>query len=367
MSTPQDKYVRYSESVEVKQPNEDEDIRSCLASFERMQEAAFERHRHAVRGAHAKSHGLLKGELQIYDNLPEELRQGIAKTPTTYPIIVRYSTSPPDVLRDGIAAFRGMAIKVIGIPGRKLSPEAPDAVTQDFILANDKTLPTGDVKSYLKQTLFGEKLMNQPQEIAQVVTTGMRAASAALRAVGIKWIGGVGGQALPETHILGNSFYTTAALRFGDYIAKLNAEPISQSLKALRGQGIDTRNRNILRDLVVAFFREHSVEYEFRAQLCTNLERMPVEDGSVEWPEDESPYRPIGKISIPAQEAYSPARRVYVDDMLSFSPWHCMPEHQPLGSIMRVRRSVYAAASEYRHRMNALPRREPTSIDELPD
>jgi hypothetical protein len=367
MPNEQGKYVRYSESVEVKQPNEGEDIKSCLESFARMQGAAFEKHRHAVRGAHAKSHGLLKGELKIYENLPEELRQGVCKTPRTYPIIIRYSTSPPDILRDGIAAFRGMAIKLIGVPGKKLSPEAEDAVTQDFILANDKTLPTGDVASYLKQTLFGEKLMNQPQELAEIITTLMRAGSAALRAVGIKWIGGVGGQALPETHILGNSFYTTAALRFGDYIAKLNATPVSESLKSLHGTGIDTSNRNVLRDLVVKFFRENSVEYEFGAQLCTDLERMPVEDGSVEWPEDESPYRAVGKITIPAQEAYSAARRVYVDDYLSFSPWHCISEHQPLGSIMRVRRSVYAAASEYRHRMNALPRVEPSSIDELPD
>lgn len=367
MSNEQEKYVRYSDSVEVKQPNEDEDVQSCLDSFSRMQTAAYEKHRHAVRGAHAKSHGLLKGELKIHENLPEELRQGIAKIPKTYPIIVRYSTSPPDIMRDGIAAFRGMAIKVIGIPGRKLSPEAPDAITQDFILANDKTLPTGDVKSYLKQTLFGEKLMKQPQELAEVITTAMRAGSAALRTVGVKWIGGVGGQALPETHILGNSFYTTAAIRFGDYIAKLNANPVSESLKALCGVGIDTSNPNIIRDLVVEFFRKNSVEYEFRAQLCTNLERMPVEDGSVEWPEDESPYRPIGQITIPAQEAYSPARRVYVDDHLSFSPWHSMPEHQPLGSIMRVRRSVYAAASKYRFGMNALQRAEPTSIDEMPD
>jgi hypothetical protein len=297
------------------------------------------------------------------------LRQGIAKTPKTYPVIIRFSTSPPDILRDAIAAFRGMAIKLIGVPGKTMSPEpeSVDAITQDFILANDKTLPTGDVASYLKQTLFGEKLMNQPQEVAQVVTTAMRAGASALRAVGVHWIGGVGGQAMPETHILGNSFYSTAAIRFGDYIAKMNAEPLSESLLALRGQGIDTSNRNILRDLMVEFFRENSVEYEFRAQLCTNLERMPIEDGSVEWPEEESPYRGIGKITIPAQDAYSPARRVYVDDFLSYSPWHCIPEHQPLGSIMRVRRSVYSAASEYRHRMNAIPRIEPSSIDELPD
>src|SRR5207247_11084430 len=88
------------------------------------------------------------------------------------------------------------------------------------------------------------------------------------------------------------------------------------------------------------FRSKNSVEYEFRAQLCTDLKRMPVEDGYVEWPEDESPYRAFGKISIPAQEAYTPARRAYVDDVLSWNPWHCIEEHQPLGSLMRVRRQA---------------------------
>jgi hypothetical protein len=188
-----------------------------------------------------------------------------------------------------------------------------------------------------------------------------------LRAFGSDYIGGCAGQALPLTHILGNSFYTTAPVRFGDYVAKLNVEPVSDSLKALRGVPTGMSNQNVLRDMVVEFFRKNSVEYEFRAQLCTDLKRMPVEDGSVEWSEDESPYRAFGKITIPAQEAYTPTRRVYVDDVLSWSPWHCIEEHQPLGSLMRVRRQVYFAASAYRHKMNAMPLREPTSIDEIPD
>jgi hypothetical protein len=363
------RYVPYSTSVEVKQPNEDQDIQSCLEVLKRMQVRAHERHRYALRGAHAKSHGLVKGELKIYENLPEELRQGIAKAPTTYPVIIRFSTSPPDIYRDAIAAYRGFAIKLIGVPGKKLHPEpnARDAVTQDFILANGKNLPTVNVSAYLKQVYVGDKLMSLPQSVAQIATIGMRAVAATLRAFGSDYVGGCAGQALPLTHILGNSFYTTAPVRFGDYVAKLNVEPVSDSLKALRGVPTGMSNQNVLRDMVVEFFRKNSVEYEFRAQLCTDLKRMPVEDGSVEWPEDESPYRAFGKITIPAQEAYTPTRRVYVDDVLSWSPWHCIEEHQPLGSLMRVRRQVYFAASAYRHKMNAMPLTEPTSIDEIPD
>src|SRR6266511_2227304 len=119
MPNEQGKYVRYSDSTEVKQPNEDEDIQTCLRVLKRMQVNACEKHRHSFRGAHAKSHGLLKGELKIYEDLPEELRQGIARTPTTYPVIIRFSTSPPDIYRDKSAAVRGMAIKLIGVPGKK--------------------------------------------------------------------------------------------------------------------------------------------------------------------------------------------------------------------------------------------------------
>ena len=117
----------------------------------------------------------------------------------------------------------------------------------------------------------------------------------------------------------------------------------------------------------MAFFQENAAEYELGAQLCTNLETMPIEDASVRWSEDESPYQAIAKITIPQQQASSPARRVYADEVLSFSAWHCIPEHRPLGAIQRVRRSAYDLSSQYRHEMNQQPRVEPRTIDEMPD
>lgn len=360
-------YVRYSDSVEVGQPNEAEDTQDVINAFREMSQFAFEKHRHAGRGAHAKSHGILKGELQVYDNLPAELRQGMFRMARTYPVILRYSSAPGDVTPDGIASFRGLAIKVIGVEGEKLSPAAPNAVTQDFLMINAKAFAVADIAAFNKQLQLLAKVIKQPEELQKLATTAARVGSVPLRAIGADIVGGIAGNAMPQTHILGEIFTTTAALRYGDYIAKLGAVPVSQNLRALMGTSIDTNNPSILRDLVVEFFRHHTAEYELCAQLCTNLERMPVEDASIEWPEDESPYRPIAHITIPAQEACSPARRVYGDDVLSFSPFHCLAEHRPLGSVMRARRQAYDDSSRYRHEMNAVKRIEPSGIDELPD
>lgn len=295
MSNEIEKYIRYSNNIEVKQENEDEIVSQLRASFARGRSAAYEKHRHAVRDAHAKSHGIVKGELQVYDDLPEELKQGLFKEARRFPVIVRYLTSPGDILPDGIAALRGMAIKAIGVEGEKILRQLKDAVTQDFVLCNHPTIAAGDVSSYLRHALFLEKATQQPEEVQKIATTALRAGAAALRSVGVNVVGGAGGQAMPETHILGETFFSQAAIRYGDYVAKVNISPVSENLKALTGTGIDTSNPSILRDLMVEFFKSNKAEYEIGIQLCTNLEKMPTEDTSVEWSENESPYRSIAR------------------------------------------------------------------------
>jgi hypothetical protein len=359
-------YVRYDSSIEVRQPDEAETLREILASFGRLQRYTFEKHRHGIRGAHAKSHGVLKGELTVYDGLPEPLAQGVFRWPRSLPVIVRFSTTAGDILPDGVASFRGMAVKIIGVEGEKLLPQLANAVTQDFLFVNHPAFPTGDAASFLKALRRIVRMAYVPAPVQKLLTTLSRAGRKVLGKVGID-VAGVIGQAMPETHILGETYFSGAALRYGDYIARLSAVPMSANLQPLRGKTIDTGNDSALRDAVVGFFRDQSAEYEIRAQLCTALERMPVEDASVRWPEQESAYQPVARLMLPAQDAYSAARRVYADDVLSFSPWHGLAEHRPLGSIMRVRREAYEASSRARHARNAQPRAEPRSIAELPD
>jgi hypothetical protein len=170
---------------------------------------------------------------------------------------------------------------------------------------------------------------------------------------------------IPYYHIFGETFHSMGALRFGSYVAKLSAAPLSTSVQSLTGTPVPDTD-SALRDLVVDFFRNNSAEYELRAQLLTDQQQMPVEDSSVLWPEKLSPHQPIGKITFPRQDPYSPERRVYGDDVLSFNPWHCVEEHRPPGSIQRIGIKAYEMSSSFRHQMNVQTRLEPKDIDELP-
>ncbi len=250
-------------------------------------------------------------------------------------MIARFSTAPGDILPDGVSAFRGLAVKVIGVEGRKVLEQEADALTQDFLRVNHPVIPTGDVGAYLKEQLKNEKLASLPQEAQKVGSTLMRAVNAVTEKVGLELNPGDLGITKPQTHILGETFFSMAAHRYGDYIAKIDAVPVSAFLLPLIGQHVDTHEDGTLRDLVVAFFRDNAAQYKIQVQLCANLERMPVEDASVRWPEEESPYVPVAILSFPAQEAFSHAHRAYVDEALSFDPWHTLPEHRPQGSIQR--------------------------------
>lgn len=83
----------------------------------------FEKHRHAIRGAHAKSNGILRGELRINENLPSHLAQGLFKEAKNYPVIIRLSTSPGAIEPDSALSVKGLAIKVVGVEGKKFLPD----------------------------------------------------------------------------------------------------------------------------------------------------------------------------------------------------------------------------------------------------
>ncbi|RZK57669.1 MAG: catalase [Pedobacter sp.] len=365
-----DGYILYSDKTEVKQANEDEDSRAVVESMARVNKIMFERYRHAVRDAHAKNHGILRGELRVYDNLPKHLAQGLFREPKTYPVVIRFSTAPGMIEPDKKSSQRGMALKVIGVEGEKFLPEEKDALTQDFLLVNYPIIPTGTVKDYLDQQKQIEDYINTP-ELIQSVQGAMLVAGRKIRNL-------LGQEeepnhfATPGSHILGDRYFSMAAIRYGDYVAKISIGPKSENVLALHGKEMDEELRksepeSFLTTIVKNFFEQQTAVYELSAQLCKDLEKMPVEDGSVQWMEEDSPFQPIASLTILPQDTFSPERRVYGDDVLSYNPFHCLPEHRPLGNIMRVRRLAYETSSSYRHKMNAQPRIEPRSIEELPD
>jgi hypothetical protein len=168
--------------------------------------------------------------------------------------------------------------------------------------------------------------------------------------------------------VLGESYFSSSALRYGDYIARFAVVPSSKSVTSLASQVVpSTAGDDAHRDMVVDLFRTDSAEYEFQVQLCTDLTAMPVEDASIDWPEDASPHRGVAKLTFPVQNPDTTERRVYGDDVLSFNSWRGLAAHRPLGSINRLKKLVYDASSDFRHEHNNVERREPSDVSELPD
>jgi hypothetical protein len=113
-----------------------------------------------------------------------------------------------------------------------------------------------------------------------------------------------------------------------------------------------------LRDAMVKALAAGDVELDFRLQLQTDPHRMPIENAAVLWPERLSPRISVATLRIPRQTFDAPAQLAFAK-RLSFNPWHCVPEHRPLGNQSRARRRMYFELSTLRHTMNSVPHYEP--------
>lgn len=142
--------------------------------------------------------------------------------------------------------------------------------------------------------------------------------------------------------------------------------PIAPALTALTDAPVDLHGKpNGLREAVSAFFADQGGEWEVVVQLRTDADAMPIEDSHKAWPEDQSPYLPVARLIIGPQASWDEATTPRLNDALAFSPWHGLAAHQPLGSIMRVRKAVYEASQQFRLTRTGCPLHEPTSPAEV--
>ena len=352
--------VRFSPAVERVESDEAETIEGLIATMRYVNEKTFGDGGHAIRSVHAKTHGILEGYLEVDKDLACELAQGLFAKPGRYPIVMRFSTLPGDILDDSVSTPRGLSVKIIGVAGERLSGSEAD-VTQDFLLVNGPAFGAPTPKKFLPVITLLSRTTDRAQRAKKILSAIMRQLQRAIVAVSGHPNGTVatlGGQ--PETHILGETFYNQAPVRFGDFIAKISVAPISPELKALKQSPLNVNGvPNGLRQAVVAFFKDSGGVWEVRAQLCTDLELMPIENAAVVWSEEMSPYRPIARITVEPQTAWSEARSSVVDDGMQFSPWHGLAAHRPLGGIMRARKKVYEMAKKFRAEKNGRVIEEP--------
>jgi len=354
--------IAYSPDVEHRQPDEDDVVRQLNDAFDVILERTADDYGRAVRSVHAKAHGVLKGEFVIDDALPPELAQGIFATPGTHQALLRISTNAGDILRDGISLPRGLAIKVLDVAGERL-PGA-DGTAQDFVTNNGKVFVAKDAKTFLGNVKMLAKTTDRMEGAKGVMSTALRGVHNALEAVGLSspTVDTLGGT--PNVDPLGETYNSVTPYRWGDHIAKYRLVPIAPDQAALTGRIVEAADRpDAIREDVRVEMARLDAEWEFQVQLCRDLEQQPIEDPTVEWSEDISPFQRVAVLRVPAQDSWDPARVRQVDEETRFSIWTGITAHQPLGNVNRARNQTYRHSADFRARVNGCPYHEPTAAD----
>lgn len=325
-------------------PDEEAYVDAIIDSFQKQMKllwkpGGFE------RGGNTKTHGIVRAEFTVHDNLPAQFRHGIYAEPKTYRSWIRFSGPGPYVTPDiDDVGFMSISVKLMGVPGPKLMDE--EKFTQDMFGVSPPTFVTPDVNANaqlqvesLKNTQIFYFVNFRRSHILDLIMQALwiKTQSSPFEAPYFSCVPYL----LGEGQAMQYSFWPKRKKR--TRIPRLPFRPPD----------------DYLRDAMVSTLAQEDMEFDVRLQLQTDPHLMPIENNGVLWPEKLSPRVSVATLRIPKQTFNSPAQMNFAK-RLSYNPWHCIPEHRPLGNQSRARKRMYFLLSQLRHNMNEVPHYEPT-------
>jgi hypothetical protein len=264
----------------------------------------------------------VEAEFIVNNGLPPELRVGLFAEPRSYRAFIRFANanSTSDLEED----VRGMSISVGGVSGENLTP---GATTQDFVLNSHPVMVAPDTKEFFE---FLKAWDAGRGPLALYLLRHPRAA-----AIGLK------SRQQPTCHLDIPYFSATPYLFGAGRAVKYVLKPCSDR----RSTKPDPLTHTYLRDAMRIHLTQADGCFDVMVQFQT--EKLPLEDATVEWEEQDAPYLAVARIRIPRQ-GIDDADRMKQCEEVAFNPWHCLADHRPLGSMNRARRAIYDALSEFR-------------------
>lgn len=279
------------------------------------------------RALHAKANLIARAEFEVLASLPPHARVGLFSEPKKYDAVVRFSNGGAAPQGDKKPDVRGVAVKVLGVGGKKLIPGMENAPTQDFlaILSASQPFPTPEdfvwfvVNARNPLTLLPKALFRFGPSVFPLLAKLQK------------------GLGAPLTALHTNRYFSALPIRCGAYAAKysftpLDAEPaagqVDPDLGGALGKLLETR----------------ALRWEMQLQFFTDEQATPIEDSTREW---TGPWTPVARLTLPQQSVSSEAGKKLSAwaEPLSFDPWHAQEELRPLGAMMRARNAAYRVST----------------------
>lgn len=279
---------------------------------------------------HPKMHGLLKAEFVVEENLKNDLKVGLFAQAATYPAWVRLSNAKRKPSKDKKKDMRGMAIKLFDVPGTKLLDSNKEATTHDFLLVTAETLQTTDVKDFQKSI---DALLGGFLKLLLFALTHPRTIYRSLK------------QISKCANLLETSFFSMTPYKLGAKAAVKYAVFPQKSQNSIVAKD---PSDSYLKERLVSDLQKSEYCFDFMVQRQLDPKKMPIEDPTVPW---TSSFEKVATIKIPAQQFDSAGQKAYAEQ-LSFTPWHALEDHRPLGGVNRARKLVYEQIAEFRREHN---------------
>src|SRR4051794_5246496 len=355
---------------ERKLPTEQQDIADIVAGILAVQ-ARFARHerRPPGRGTHTKG-VCVRASFEVYDlaagiadpALKPRLARGLFARPGVYPATVRFANAASTFRRDSDHDVRALSFAVelpAGITG-------PQAARLDFSMNNAPTFPINDAHAFaaLMRVQGASGALGHLRALMSLSFRDLRALlQTAVR--GVRQV-----RTPVQPYQLTRYWSTVPFLHGADEAIKYSALPLPGNI----GQPVGT-GQNVLRDELARHLAEDPPSaFDFALQLL-EASRMTfkgrrresnfwIENASVEWPEGESPFHVVARLTL-QQGAILPdaeCQAMFIDVTK-----YAMPDHRPLGSINRAR--WVAESASRKARLGAapivLPARAPSLVHRL--
>ena len=295
-----------------------------------------------IRDAHPKHHGIVRAVFEVLPDLPQNLARGLFARHDKYEAYVRFSNGSPEVIDgalppDGKPDSRGMAIKLLGVKGPKLMDD--ERFTHDFVLASHQVFFTRDLDEYLR--FLNTPRQNLPRDFPLLFASFKM-----------------------HDNPLSTRYFSQTPYALGaDQLVKYVAVPVAPQETAqpfVLAEGDPRHSQpHFLKDAMAAHLRTQEAVFDFHVQF--KPEGANADDATEPW---NTELHKVARITIPVQ-AFATESKDKFAERISFTPWHCLEPHRPLGSINLTRRAVYIEASKKRHENLNEPPREPDGTNDF--
>jgi hypothetical protein len=367
-------FVRYTPDIETIDPNLDALLEQIIAFWEKKgrESPKTEGSGVAVRGAHAKPFGVVKAEVEILADVPAAYAQGIYARPGRHGALIRFSSTSGHLGPDAqLGPGLGFAIKIFDVDGRALVDDEPDAGTFDLVLKNSPIFVANTARHYL---FIQEITTDLPKYLARgkpgfhELLTDFLTGRGTLERPDWAWDELLAfvkaATQIPIRNPLLTTYWSMGAVRHGDYVAKVRVAPSADSAARAIHRELDVAGApDVFGPTLVDELQAGAFDFDLQVQLCTDLDAMPVNEVTVEWPEQLSPFVTVARVHVPRQDISGPVN-LEKGDALAFNQWRVTSAHRPLGEIMNVRR-IYSASAKVRRTLNHQPQSEPKSADSV--